>query len=76
MMEDLLKDYKQGEYSKTLLSIPYVGMCDKEEAFRLLDKAYAEHDWQLLFVKIHPVFAPLRSDPRYADLIRRMQLTP
>ncbi len=78
MMQDLMKDYKQTEVSKTQLSIPYIGMGDKEEAFRLLEEAYADHDWQLVFLKIHPTFAPLplRSDPRYTDLIRRMNLAP
>jgi TolB-like protein/Tfp pilus assembly protein PilF/tRNA A-37 threonylcarbamoyl transferase component Bud32 len=76
IMEDLKKDYKQTEFSETLLAIPYVGLGDKEEAFRLLEEAYRQHDWQLIFIQIHPAFAPLRSDPRYADLIRRMNLTP
>jgi hypothetical protein len=45
---------------------------DKEKAFFWLNKAYDEHE--LLFIKGEPVYNGLRSDPRYADLLRQMGL--
>jgi len=41
---------------------------DKDQAFAELDRAYDEHDWQLQRIN------PLRDDPRYKDLLKRMNL--
>ena len=54
----------------------YVAMGDKEGAFALLEKAYAEHDPQLQFLKVDSRMDSLRSDPRFQDLVRRVGLTP
>jgi len=56
------------------LAILYGALGDKEAAFQSLEKAYAEHDLQLQFLKVDPAFDPLRDDPRYTDLIRRVGL--
>jgi tetratricopeptide (TPR) repeat protein len=45
----------------------------KDEAFRLLEKAYAERTG-IVFLKIEPELDSLRPDPRYADLLRRVGL--
>jgi len=47
---------------------------DVEGAFRWLETAYREHDQTLVWVKVHPRLDPLRDDPRYRDLLRRMDL--
>ena len=52
----------------------HVGLGDHEQAFAWLDKAYALGDGGLLTVKIHPVFEVLHPDPRFQDLLRRMNL--
>jgi TolB-like protein/Tfp pilus assembly protein PilF/predicted Ser/Thr protein kinase len=45
----------------------------KDEAFRQLEKAYADRTG-IVFLKIEPQLDNLRSDPRYADLLRRAGL--
>lgn len=52
----------------------YLGLGDKEETFVWLDKAYEERSNILQFVKTHPYFDPIRSDPRFVDLVRRIGL--
>jgi serine/threonine protein kinase/tetratricopeptide (TPR) repeat protein len=47
---------------------------DRDEAFAWLEKAYELRDPQLTYLKVGPKFAPIRSDPRYHDLLRRMGL--
>ena len=47
---------------------------DRDTAFQNLERAYADGDTELLFVIRYPALDPLRSDPRYADLMRRMGL--
>jgi tetratricopeptide (TPR) repeat protein len=51
----------------------YVGLGDKDQAFRCLEKALEEHDASgFPMAKVFPAWDPLRSDPRYQDLLRRM----
>jgi TolB-like protein/Tfp pilus assembly protein PilF len=52
----------------------YTALGDKEEAFRLLEKSYSERAPQLIAIRIAPEFDPLRSDPHFQDLLRRMGL--
>jgi TolB-like protein/Tfp pilus assembly protein PilF len=52
----------------------YLGLDDKEQAFVWLEKAYQEKSNILQFVKTHPFFDPIRSDPRFADLVHRVGL--
>ncbi len=49
---------------------------DKEAAFAWLQKAADQQQADLVSLKIAPMFDPLRSDPRYAELLRRVGLTP
>jgi TolB-like protein len=43
-------------------------------AFEWLDKAYEERDSNLVTLKSHPAFLPIRSDPRFQAFLRRMNL--
>jgi TolB-like protein/DNA-binding winged helix-turn-helix (wHTH) protein/Tfp pilus assembly protein PilF len=54
----------------------YLGMGDKDEAFAWLKKAYADHSNSLTTLRVEPAYDPLRSDPRFQDLIRRVGLAP
>ena len=52
----------------------YLGLGENDEAFAWLEQAYKEQSNMLQFVKVHPFFDPIRSDPRFADLVRRVGL--
>jgi len=52
----------------------YAALADKDEAFRLLEKAYEEHSSSMPNLAVDPFWYGIRSDPRYADLLRRMGL--
>jgi eukaryotic-like serine/threonine-protein kinase len=58
----------------TDLALVYAGLGDKDKAFTWLEKAYEEHSFTLSSLKVEPRFDPLRSDPRYADLLRKIGL--
>jgi serine/threonine-protein kinase len=60
--------------SPTERAILHAGLGDSEQALRSLEQAYAAHDLQLIYLGIHPHFDPLRSDPRFQDLMRRVGL--
>ena len=52
----------------------YAGLADKDEAFRLLEKGYEEHSASMPYLTVDAFWYGMRSDPRYADLLRRMGL--
>ena len=54
--------------------VVYAGLDDKDEAFRLLEKAYQEHSASLLYLGVDVVWDGLHTDPHYADLLRRIGL--
>ncbi len=57
------------------LLLAYVGMGKKDDALSCLEEAYAAHSTSLTSLKVNPVYDPLRSDPRFQDVLRRMGLT-
>lgn len=59
----------------TDMALVYAGLGDKDNAFAWLDKAYEEHAFALSNLKVEPRFDLLHSDPRFADLLRRIGLT-
>jgi len=52
----------------------YAGLGEKDKAFEWLEKGY--DDRSIGTIKVEPTWDPLRSDPRFADLLRRMNLQP
>jgi len=54
----------------------YVGLGEKDEAFAWLEKAYQERSESLLYYKDTPLLDSVRSDPRFTNLLRRMNLSP
>jgi hypothetical protein len=71
----LLQRAKQGYLPPTYIAGIYVALGDKERAFDWLEKAYAARDSQLEFLGVEQFYDPLRSDPRFTDLMRRIHLT-
>jgi TolB-like protein/Flp pilus assembly protein TadD len=57
-------------------AIVYAGLDQKDQAFAWLEKAYQERSNYLLFLNVIDPMVPLRSDPRFQDLVRRIGLPP
>jgi hypothetical protein len=57
------------------LAILYVGLGDKEKALSSLERANAAHDLQMGFLGFDPHYDPLRSEPRFQELIRKVGLS-
>ena len=58
------------------IALVYTGLADKELAFKWLERAYAERSYPLTYSGVWPAFDDLRSDRRFADLLRRVGLAP
>lgn len=56
-----------GRYEIALI---YAGLHNNDEAFEWLNQALKSHDKGILYIKIDPCLDPLRSDPRFAELLR------
>jgi len=61
------------------LAVIYAAVGEKDKAFYWLDQAYehrekVSHDFGLTILKVDPLLAPLHSDPRFAQLLRRIGL--
>jgi len=57
-------------------AIVHTRLGHKDDAFVSLEKAYKQHHWAMIQLKVLPAWDPLRSDPRFQDLVRRMNFPP
>ena len=70
-----LKGYIQKDGLGTYeIALVYAGLDDKDEAFAWLEKSYEVRDKGLTFLKLDPGLDPLRADPRFQSLLRRVGL--
>lgn len=74
LMAELKEHYKQHRISPYFMAMVHAGLGEKDQAFILLEEAYREHSRPLGALKVVPVWDSLRSDPRFADLLRRIRL--
>ena len=65
---------KLGYSSPYQIATFYADLGDKDQAFKWLNTAYQERDPDLLGLKIDFPLDPLRSDPRFAELVRKVGL--
>ena len=53
----------------------YLGLDENDLAVASLQKAFAEHSITLTSLNVNPLYDPLRSDPRFQDIVRKMNFT-
>ncbi len=73
-IESRLARRKKAYYSALIIATFYADLGDKEQAFHWLNVAYQEHDWLLISLNTNFRLDPLRSDPRFAELVRKVGL--
>jgi len=76
VLDQILSERSRGYFPAFRIALVHVGLGEKDRAFEWLDKAVEERDSWLIYLKAKPDFDPLRSDPRYAALLRRINLAP
>jgi pentatricopeptide repeat protein len=74
LLEELKRRRKTGYIPAGAFVNAYLGLGDNEQALYWLEQAYKEQSNILQFLKTHPYFDPIRNDPRFAALIRRVGL--
>ena len=60
----------------SLFAVLETSLGEKDQAFLWLERAYRERDSFLARLKVEPALDPLRSDPRFMNLLQRMNLSP
>jgi eukaryotic-like serine/threonine-protein kinase len=76
VLKELEGMYKKRESLAQYQAAVYAGLGDKDQAFAWLEKGFQARNATLVFLVTDLTFDPLRSDPRYGDLLRRMGLRP
>ena len=74
ILNDLKKHPKLDSMTFMSLADTYSVLGEKDEAFEFLERAYQERVSLMIFLGVYPTFDNIRSDPRFADLVRRMGL--
>jgi tetratricopeptide (TPR) repeat protein len=55
--------------------IVYSGLGEKDRAFEWLERAYQQHEGMVPWITVGPMADPLRDDPRFEDLLQRLNLS-
>ena len=77
----LTEEAKSRYVSAYSFAVLFLALGEKDRAFYWLEHAYAHRDMISLgepldYIMVNPMVNPLRSDPRFKDLVRRMGLPP
>jgi len=73
---DLERLSKQEYISPFMMAVPYAGLRDHDKAIEWLERGYHEHAAMMFLLKVDPFLDNVRSDPRFQDLLRRMNFPP
>ena len=73
-VEQLQRLGRYRELDPLSFAVAYIGMGENDQALLGLEKAYREHSSSLTALKVDPIYDPLRGEPRFQELVRRIGL--
>jgi TolB-like protein/Flp pilus assembly protein TadD len=76
ILRDLEKLAKQRYVTPSASMVIYLGLGEKEKALEQLEKSYADRDPDCWALKVSPMFDPLRTEPRFQALLKKVGLDP
>ena len=71
-LHNLIRMNDRQQIDPLYISIAYVGLDEKDQSIAWLQKAEAAHSVSLNSLKVEPLFDPLRTDPRFQQILRQM----
>jgi TolB-like protein/Tfp pilus assembly protein PilF len=74
ILEQLDLERKQGFVSPAQIAVVHTALNDHDNAFDCLMHAYEHRDAELVYLAVDPRFDPIRSDPRFRDLVQKVGL--
>ena len=72
LLEETLKKYPNLSHYRN--SQVYVALENFDEAMNQLELGYANHDAHMFWIKADPAFDPIRNEPRFKELLKKMHL--
>jgi serine/threonine-protein kinase len=74
IIRKLLEISKQRYFSPYWIAVAYAGLGDNDQALNYFEKAFEDRYFLMIWINSDPRFDNIRSDPRFADLVRRVGL--
>jgi TolB-like protein/DNA-binding winged helix-turn-helix (wHTH) protein/Tfp pilus assembly protein PilF len=65
---------RQRPVDPLLFACAWAGMKDNEQILNWLEKAYAQHSIEIVTLRVSPAWDPVRGDPRFRELVRKVNL--
>jgi serine/threonine protein kinase/tetratricopeptide (TPR) repeat protein len=72
----VIERWREGSVSPYSVANIHAALGDRDQAFAWLERALEDRDRMMVSLRVHPRLDPLRGDPRFADLLRRIGLAP
>jgi len=76
VLQELKELSKRRYVSRCDFAIVHAGLGERDQALAWLEEALEQHDFMIVSAKGLPLFEPLRSDPRFQNLLHRVGLAP
>jgi TolB-like protein/DNA-binding SARP family transcriptional activator len=74
LRKEMLSISMAGRYLPSpMIARVHIGLGEYDEALNLLQKGFEERSYWMVFLKMDPVYDPLRNQPRFKDLLKQMQ---
>ncbi|HEY8130341.1 MAG TPA: winged helix-turn-helix domain-containing protein [Thermoanaerobaculia bacterium] len=74
ILEDLIVRSGKQYVSSFAIALVHVGLGEQQAAIDRLERAYQDHAFELAHLNLTPAFNPLRADPRFQNLLRKLGL--
>jgi tetratricopeptide (TPR) repeat protein len=74
LLDKALAAFQRTHVSPSSVALIYIGLGDFERAMNWLEEGFTARDHSLAALKVDPVYDPLRRNPRFLSLMRRMRL--
>ena len=74
ILTELKERSKQTYVQPGWIAVIHIALGMNDQAFEWLQKAFEDRSGWLIYLKVDPLFDPIRSDPRFTDLVRRVGL--
>jgi TolB-like protein len=72
ILEKLTRMARERYIPSTVFAIVHLGLGECDRALDWLEKGLTAHDLPLTVLKVHPIYDPLRGNPRFAALLRAL----
>lgn len=73
-LRDATRSHRDTNASAYIIATLHAALGERDEAFAELNKSYENREYYMTLLKVDPRLDPLRSDPRFADLMRKVGL--